>query len=549
MKPVEPHGGKLVNRIGKGVALATRAEGLRRIVLDARELADLELIAVGAMSPLTGFMGEHDYRSVLETMNLADGTTWPLPITLAVDEAPTDSEVALVDALDRLWAVMKISSVYARDPLVEARTVYGTDDLKHPGVAYLNSRPRTLLGGEVEVTPLSDKSLPFAKFRLTPEQMRVQITSRGWQTVAGFQTRNPIHRAHEYLTKLALEVSDGLVIHPLVGETKQDDVPAAVRFEIYETLIKRYYPTDRVLLAAYPGAMRYAGPREAVFHAIVRKNYGITSLIIGRDHAGVEGFYPPAAAHDIFKGLDIGVKPLMFDATYYCSVCEQLASPKTCPHGPESRVELSGTKVRELLRAGKPLPREFTRPEVADVLRRHFSTGYILWFTGMSGVGKTTLAEAVVDQLRGGRPIEMLDGDEIRLYLSRELGFSKEDRNTNTRRIGFVARALARNGVIAVASTISPYADSREEVRELAARDGVDFIEIHVDAPLETLIERDTKGLYKRALAGELPHFTGVSDPYEPPKNPDLRVPTHEETQEVSVQRVLELLRSKGLIK
>ena len=548
MKPLEPHGGQLINRIVTDVAaLEARAAKLERITLDARELADLELIAVGAASPLTGFLEERDYHSVLESMKLANGVVWPLPITLAVDAAPKASEVALVDASNRLWAVMKVSSVFTRDPMVEALKVLGTDEAAHPGVSYLLSRPRTLLGGLLEVMPLPH-ALPFAKFRLTPEQLRAEIAKRGWKTVAGFQTRNPIHRAHEYLTKLALEACDGLVLHPLVGETKRDDVPANVRFEIYETLVERYYPRDRVILAAFPAAMRYAGPREALFHAIVRKNYGIDSLIVGRDHAGVAKYYPPTAAQEIFDSVDVGVKPLRFEPTFYCRVCEQLASSKTCPHGLESRVELSGSKVRDLLRSGQPLPREFTRPEVADILRRHYNTGFVLWFTGLSGSGKTTLAELVRGRLGGGRPVEMLDGDEIRLYLSKGLGFSKEDRDTNTRRIGFVARTLARNGVIALASTISPYADTRLEVRNLATRDGVGFIEIHVDCPLEVLVERDVKGLYKQALAGELDHFTGVSDPYEVPTNPELRIATNEESQEVSVQRVLDLLKSRGLL-
>ncbi len=548
MKPLEPHGGTLINRITSDpAALEGRAASLERITLDARELADLELIAVGGASPLTGFLQERDYHSVVESMKLANGTVWPLPFTLAVEAAPKGSEVALVDGSNRLWAVMKVSSVFSRDPMLEARKVYGTEDATHPGVGYLLGRPRTLLGGSVDVLPLPH-ALPFAKYRLTPVQLRAEIAKRGWQTTAGFQTRNPIHRAHEHLTKLALEVCDGLVIHPLVGETKNDDVPAHVRFEIYEMLVERYYPKDRVILAAFPAAMRYAGPREALFHAVVRKNYGISSLIVGRDHAGVGKYYPPTAAQEIFDTVDVGVKPLKFEPTFYCRVCDQLGSAKTCPHGPESRVELSGSKVRDLLRSGQPLPREFSRPEVADILRRHYNTGFVLWFTGLSGSGKTTLAELVRGRIGAGRPVELLDGDEIRLYLSKGLGFSKEDRDTNTRRIGFVARTLARNGVIALASTISPYAETRLEVRNMATRDGVGFIEIFVDCPLEVLVERDVKGLYKKALAGELPHFTGVSDPYEKPTNPELRIATNEESQEVSVQRVLDVLKSRGLL-
>lgn len=512
MKLVEPHGGTLQNRVvSNPAALEARARNLPRMVLDARELADLELIAVGAASPLTGFMGEADYTSVVESMRLSDGTVWPLPITLACgdDQAPkVGSEVALGDATGRVWAVLKVSSVFARDPLVEARKVYGTEEVAHPGVAYLLARPRLLIGGEVEVLPLP-AALPFAKYRLTPVQMREEISRRGWRRVAGFQTRNPIHRAHEYLTKLALEVCDGLIIHPLVGETKHDDVPAHVRFEIYETLIERYYPQERVVLAAFPAAMRYGGPREALFHALVRKNYGITSLIVGRDHAGVASYYKPAAAHEIFDAFtpaELGaISPLKFEPAFYCRACESMASSKSCPHGPHMRTQLSGSKVRDLLRAGQPLPREFTRPEVAEILRRQMSPGWVLWLTGLSGSGKTTLGELVRDRLRGhtARPVEMLDGDDIRTYLSKGLGFSKEDRDTNTRRIGYVARTLGRNGVIAIAATISPYEEARNEVRNLAVRDGVGFIEIFVDAPLEEVLRYDVA--VEELAAGRLP--------------------------------------------
>lgn len=577
--PVEPHGGALVDGIARGAeaeALRGRAALLPAIVLDARERADLELIATGAASPLRGFLGARDYGSVVERLRLADGTVWPLPLTLAVDDAvaarlEAGREAALVDDQQRLWGLLRVEELYERDPLHEAQHVYGTTDPAHPGVAYLLARPRRLAGGPVRVLPLPE-DLPFAARRLTPRALRDEIARRGWRSVAGFQTRNPIHRAHEHLTKLALEVADGLVIHPLVGETKGDDVPAAVRLRAYEVLLERYYPRERTLLAVFPAAMRYAGPREALFHALVRKNYGIDRLIVGRDHAGVGAYYGPYDAQQIFERFaagELGVRPLKLEPTFYCRACEAAASTRTCPHGADERVELSGTKVRELLRAGRDLPREFTRPEVAAILREHYSAGapgaasrvprgnghgggaqrgFILWFTGLSGAGKSTLAEALRERLAAQRHVEVLDGDEVRTFLSKGLGFSKEDRDTNILRIGFVARLLARAGAAVVTAAISPYAGTRAEVRRLAEQEGLAFIEVFADAPLEVLAERDVKGLYRKALAGEIAHFTGVSDPYEPPAHPDLLVRSDRESVEHSLERLLDLLAQRGLI-
>lgn len=540
---VSPHGGALVDRF----VPARETSGLLRIVLDARELADLELIATGAASPLTGFLGREDYARVLAESRLASGVVWPLPFTLAAPEPGITGDVALVDARGRTWGVLRDAHTFRRDPRAEALAVYGTDDPSHPGVAYTLSRPEHAIGGDVDVFPLPE--LPFARYRLAPAALRAEIARRGWTRVAGFQTRNPIHRAHEHLTKLALEQTDGLVLHPLVGETKNDDVPAAVRFRAYQVLLSRYYPRERTILAAFPAAMRYAGPREALFHAIARKNYGITHFIVGRDHAGVGKFYPPLAAQQIFDQFpDLGVEPLKFEPTFYCTVCENLASPRTCPH--DARLELSGSKVREILRAGGDLPREFTRPEVAEVLREHYAPrGFILWFTGLSGAGKSTLAQAVAKRVEADRKLEILDGDEVRTHLSKGLGFSREDRDTNIHRIGFVARTLARHGVGVVTAAISPYADTRAAVRRLAEEHGVAFVEVFASAKLESLVARDVKGLYKKAIAGEIAHFTGVSDPYEAPHSPDVHVHTDVETVDESLEKILAALRSRGLVK
>ena len=598
--PVPPHGGVLVDRIvspEEAAALRKLASGTPALVLDGRELADLELIATGAASPLTGFLGRRDYASVVESLRLANGTVWPLPLTLAVPEeakpaAFPGATIALHDARGRLWGVLDVQDVFERDPLHESRHVYGTEDPAHPGVAYLLGRPRTLAGGAVRVLPLPE-DLPFTAHRLTPRALRAKLAERGWKRVAGFQTRNPIHRAHEHLTKLALEFADGLVVHPLVGETKGDDVPAAVRFQAYETLIDSYYPRERTLLAAFPAAMRYAGPREALFHALVRKNYGITHLIVGRDHAGVGRYYGPYEAQQIFDRFapgELGVEPLRFEPTFHCHACDTLASPRTCPHDASTRLELSGTKVRELLKGGGRLPTKFTRPEVAEVLRRHYaavaaesaephgnqpqlraepnsrrrsergdaggaaqrppfqSPGYIVWFTGLSGAGKSTLAKLLSARLAEERPVEILDGDEVRTYLSKGLGFSKEDRDTNIRRIGYVARLLARNGVAVITAAISPYREVRDEVRRLAAEDGIPFVEVFASAPIEVLTARDVKGLYQKALRGEIAHFTGVSDPYEPPLEPEVEVHSDRETAGASLGRIVRALEERGLL-
>ncbi len=566
---VRPHGGELVDRFVSQAdegALKARAATLPRLVLDAREQADLELIATGAVSPIRGFLGEADYTRVVADLRLADGTVWPLPLTLAVDDearAQLGDAAALYDSDGRLRGVIDIAEIYQRDPLVESEGVYGTTDESHPGVAYLLQRPRWLVGGDVTALPLPS-DLPFAQYRFTPRELRAKIAARGWQRIAGFQTRNPIHRAHEHLTKLALEVADGLVIHPLVGETTQDDVPAATRFRAYEALVAKYYPKDRTLLAAFPAAMRYAGPREAIFHALVRKNYGITHLIVGRDHAGVGKFYGPYDAQKIFDRFtfdELGVSPLKLEPTFFCRACEALASTRTCPHDASTRVELSGTRVREILREGGTLPHEFTRPEVAEVLREYYggvrkvtsdaappTPGAIIWFTGLSGAGKSTLAQAVREKLEESWRVEILDGDEIRTHLSKGLGFSKEDRDTNVRRIGLVARLLARNGVLAITAAISPYRDTRDEIRALASRDGIPFVEIFAEAEISALAERDVKGLYKKALAGELAHFTGVSDPYEPPVSPDVVVRSDRETVDESRDRILAVLEARGLL-
>ncbi len=377
--PIAPHGGTLVDLLVAGdaaTALAAEAANLPKVVVSERELADLEMLAVGALSPLRGFQGEADYHAVLETMRLADGLPWAIPVTLSL----TDEEahrlggagaVALLPAegADPV-AVLRIEEIFKRDKAKEAVSVYRTDDIEHPGVKALYDAGDNCAAGTLEVIALPAHG-DFVPYRLTPAQTRAVFQERGWRSVVGFQTRNPIHRAHEYIQKCALEIVDGLLVHPLVGATKGDDVPADVRMRCYEALFEGYYPKDRAMVSVFPAAMRYAGPREAVWHAIARKNYGCTHFIVGRDHAGVGTYYGTYDAQQIFEEFEpgeLGITTLNFEHSFWCNACEGMGSPKTCPHGEEQRVSLSGTKVREMLRAGERPPQEFSRPEVADIL-------------------------------------------------------------------------------------------------------------------------------------------------------------------------------------
>ena len=365
-KLISPHGGRLVDRSGdRPDELGT----LETITLTSRELSDLDMIASGALSPLEGFMGREDYESVLETMRLASGLPWALPVGLSVDVAPKGDRVVLVDGDGTAYAVLEVEDVYDYDKEREAQQSFRTTDEAHPGVARLYEQKPLYLAGRVTV--FERAASPFPELAKDPAETRAAFAERGWKRVVGFQTRNPIHRAHEYLTKVALETVDGLLVHPLVGDTKADDVPAATRVDCYRVLLDGYYPADRVVLSAFPAAMRYAGPREAIWHALCRKNYGCSHFIVGRDHAGVGDYYGTYDAQlifDEFEPHELDVEPMFFEHSFWCRACGSMASAKTCPHDSDQHVFLSGTKVRELLAAGELPPREFSRPEVAEVL-------------------------------------------------------------------------------------------------------------------------------------------------------------------------------------
>jgi sulfate adenylyltransferase len=376
---IAPHGGVLVDLIVPEADREKLLEDSRhfpKLVVRDREVSDLEMLAVGALSPLTGFVGEDEYRSILSTSHLTNGLPWTIPVTLSI----TDEEAKRIGGSDAVTllaeeegdplAILEVAQVFRRDRETEARVVFGTEDLEHPGVRALHDAGDLCVAGELRVLALPPHD-DFVEYRLTPAQTRAEFARRGWKTVVGFQTRNPIHRAHEYIQKCALEIVDGLLVHPLVGATKGDDVPAEVRMRCYEALFEGYYPNDRAMVSVFPAAMRYAGPKEAIWHAIARKNYGCTHFIVGRDHAGVGSYYGTYDAQRIFEEFgpgELGITPLMFEHSFWCNRCEGMASPKTCPHGEGERVSLSGTKVREMLRSGERPPIEFSRPEVADIL-------------------------------------------------------------------------------------------------------------------------------------------------------------------------------------
>jgi sulfate adenylyltransferase len=374
---IAPHGGSLVDRTAKeseSSFLADKAKGLPKQQLNIRGLADLEMIAVGAFSPITGFLTQDDYKSVVKDMHLSGGQPWSLPITLSATKDDARSfegkQIALTDEEGNALAVMDVQQVYDYDKQEEARLVYRTDEDKHPGVAAVYSQADMLIGGPITLFN-RQKHTEFLQHRRDPKETRAAFEERGWKTIVGFQTRNPVHRAHEYIQKVAMETVDGLLLHPLVGATKDDDIPADVRMACYEALTENYYPANRVLLSVFPAAMRYAGPREAIFHALVRKNYGCSHFIVGRDHAGVGSYYGTYDAQKIFSEFqpgELGITPMFFENSFFCRTCGSMGTAKTCPHGDDAHVSLSGTAVRQMLTEGKMPPPEFSRAEVAQIL-------------------------------------------------------------------------------------------------------------------------------------------------------------------------------------
>ena len=554
---ITPYRETLVDLVDSSEELIQRAASLPSIQISARAQCDLELLATGAFSPLDRFLGRADYERVVAEMRLADGTLFSIPVTLPVEPGTPlhlDTDVVLRGTRNEILAIMTVTEIYGWDRELAARNVFGTTDRAHPLVAEMDRWGELNASGPLKV--LRVPSAPdFAELRRTPREVRALLEERGRANVVAFQTRNPIHRAHEELTHRATEAVDGvLLLHPVVGMTKPGDVDHFTRVRSYKALVENYYEPDRVVLSLLPLAMRMAGPREALWHAIIRRNYGANHLIVGRDHASPGPFYGPYDAQELVAqhAEEIGVKPVRFGEMVYLSEEDRYEEVSKVPAGAPTR-SISGTQVRDqYLGRGIPLPEWFTRPEVAEILAESYPPrsrqGFCLWFTGLSGAGKSTTADAVVRLLMEcGRAVTLLDGDVVRTHLSKGLGFSKEDRDTNILRIGFVASEVVRHGGAAVCAAVSPYRATREAVRDLMGSDR--FLEVFVDTPLEVCESRDAKGMYAQARRGTIAHFTGISDPYEAPVNPEITIETQKVSAEDNARAIIEVLRERGFVR
>jgi sulfate adenylyltransferase len=562
---IEPYGGALVNLLASedGGELLSRAAALPRVQLTARGVCDLELLACGGFSPLTRFMGQADYAGVLERMRLADGTLYPIPVTLPLPPdagVRLDSEVALSDQHNNLLAVMRVEEIYERDREREARAVCGTVDARHPLVAEMNSWGDLYASGELRVLS-PPRHYDFKSLRLTPARVRERLSALGRPNVVAFQTRNPLHRAHEELTARAARRIDGtLLLHPTVGLTKPGDVDYYTRVRTYKILAADYYDPRATVLALLPLAMRMCGPREALWHALIRRNFGANHFIVGRDHASPGNdsqgrpFYGPYDAQELVArhSEEIGVRPLAFSEMVYLPGEDRYEEQTAVAEGART-LSISGSELREdYLEGGREIPAWFMRPEVAAVLRQAYpprhAQGFCVWFTGLSGAGKSTTADILtVKLLEYGRRVTSLDGDAVRAHLSKGLGFSKEDRDTNVRRIAYVASEVARHGGAAVCAAVSPYSATRNECRAMVGQER--FVEDFVDTPLEVCERRDTKGMYALARAGKIKSFTGVDDAYEPPSSPELRIETETRTAEENADLIIDHLAQRGFIR
>jgi sulfate adenylyltransferase len=562
---ITPHGGTLVNLIAtpeRQAELKAASRDWPSWDLTPRQLCDLELLLNGGFSPLTGFMGKADYDGVVAEMRLADGTLWPIPITLDVPESVASglkkgSMLALRDPEGVMLAAIHVDDVFKPDREAEAKGVFGTDSSDHPGVAAVNRSNPFYVGGRLEGFQLPSH-YDFRSLRQTPARLREEFTRLGWRRIVAFQTRNPMHRAHHELTlRAARKVEANLLIHPVVGMTKPGDLDHYTRVRCYQA-ISANYPRDTAMLSLLPIAMRMGGPREAVWHAIIRKNYGCTHLIVGRDHAGPgsdskgKPFYGPYDAQALLKKheAELGVTMVPFPMMVFVEEHDTYYPEDEVPQG--TRVlNISGTELRQRLAEGRDIPEWFTFPDVVQELRRTHpprkDQGFTLFFTGLSGAGKSTIANVLLVKLleRGGRPVTLLDGDVVRKHLSSELGFSKEHRDINIRRIGYVASEITKNGGIAICAPIAPYDSVRKEVRAMIEPLG-GFILIHLATPLDVCEGRDRKGMYAKARQGIIKEFTGISDPYEEPKDAEMKIDTAELSPEEAAQEIVLHLEKLG---
>jgi len=567
-KLIPPYGGKLVDLVVTGKErdeLIAHATMLPSIKISMRALCDLELIATGGFSPLKTFMGKADYERVLREMRLADGTLWPLPITLTANptELPTVGEdLVLRDSNNDLIAILTLDEVFHWDMASEAALAYGTTDTKHPMVSEMARWEKVCISGPLKVINLP-KYYDFQDLRRTPAQVRAILEDMGNDNVVAFQTRNPLHRIHEELTKRAAEqVKGSLLIHPVVGMTKPGDVDHFTRVRTYKALVDNYYDKKNTSLSLLPLAMRMAGPKEALLHAIIRRNHGVTHFIVGRDHAGPgkdsagKDFYGPYDAQILMKEheSELGVKMLPFEQLVYLEDEGRYEEIGKVKEG-QKVLNISGTQVRDdYLAKGKLLPEWFTRPETAEILREMYpprhKQGFCLWFTGLSGSGKSATTRVLTTLLlERGKEVAVLDGDVVRTHLSKGLGFSKEDRDINILRIGFVAGEIVHASGIIICAAISPYRATREEARKMV---GENFIEVFMDTPVEVCEERDVKGLYakaRQALADGKPMgFTGVDDPYEQPVSPEISLKGSGVTPEENARKIIQYLVDQGYI-
>jgi len=527
------------------------------IIQDAKNIIDK------VYSPLTGFFGKADFKSVLDRMKLFSGDIWSMPIVIGITENVAENlnnekRVKLISRSDKSYAILTDIEIYSFEKKEYAEKIFGTLDNKHPSVKEIMSLGSYLLGGKVsEVKGFNNK---FCDYYYTPEEMKKEFIKRDWKSVVAFQTRNVPHRGHEFLQMKALEKTDGLLVQPVIGVKKDNDFKDEYIISTYKILIDDHYPKNRAMLSVLPLKMRYAGPREALMHALIRRNYGCSHFIVGRDHAGIKDYYHPQAAQEIFNQFDkneLGIEILKYNEVVYDKAREKHAFIDEC--SVNDTIKFSGSELRNYVKRKKEPPAYLIRPEIYNFLvnsknslvdpmdknkKNNNDQGFVLWLTGLSAAGKTTVADKVYEILGNNSiKIERLDGDIVRDYLT-NLGFSKEDRDANIKRVGFIAGLLSRNGVNVIASFISPYLGHRQELR-----DNIDnFIEVFVDAPLEVCEERDPKGMYKKARAGEIKNFTGISDPYEPPENPEIHLNTADTTPEECAEKVLNYLKDKGFI-
>lgn len=561
---VKPHGGKLIDRVMRDIPDEQYLQSLPKIILDQDRQMDVEQIAIGTFSPIEGFMGKKDFMGVLNDMRLKSGEVWTIPIILDVPQETAENlkigaDAALCDD-DGPMAILHLEEKYEFDKDETNQKLYGTVSTEHPGVRWINGMNPVLLGGKIRL--IRRRASEYKEYELTPRQVRRMFEERGWSRIVGFHTRNVIHRSHEFIQLEAMHraCADGLFVHPVIGKKKPGDFHAKYIIRAYEEMVKNFYPRDKVVFATFATFSRYAGPREAIFTALCRKNFGCSHFIVGRDHTGVGNFYSPKAAHEIFdKFDDLGIKPVRFDNVFYSDKLQShVHEADDKNHSEEEKMQISGTQARQMFQAGEQPPAWFMRPEISNIILEATAQGeevfvptdsaakrgFVLWFTGLSGSGKTTIAHHLKTTLEAeGKSVIIIDGDDVRENKHQHLGFSREDIKENNRLISELAKAKALQFDFVLVPIISPYAEDRARAR---SRVGERFLELFVNASLEACRTRDTKGLYKKAAAGEINNLIGFSpsNPYEAPTCPDIEIKTDELSLEDSVSAVLEILKA-----